>query len=114
MAEVYDTPPQANVKQITSAEFSFAAWWMGTDGPLPGWKRSGKETTMGQQQLRTWRTGAEQTLWLTALIDAMEEVSRPELRAEPCDPFVLAALRVRLARPASGFGYYGSAYSLRN
>ena len=69
---------------------------------------------MGQQQLRTWRTGAEQTLWLTALIDAMEEVSRPELRAEPCDPLVLAAVRVQLARPASGFGYYASAYSLRN
>ncbi len=61
---------------------------------------------MGQQQLRTWRTGTEQTLWLSALIDAMEEVSRPELRAAPCDPFVLTALRAQLARPASGFGYY--------
>jgi hypothetical protein len=48
------------------------------------------------------------------LIDAMEEVSRPELRAVPCDPFVLAALRAQLARPASAFGYYASAYSLRN
>jgi hypothetical protein len=114
MAEVYDTPPLANVKQITSAEFSFGACWTGTDGPLPGWKRSSKETTMGEQQLRTWRTGAGQTLWLSALIDAMEEVSRPELRAEPCDPFALAAVRVQLARPASGFDYYGSAYSLRN
>jgi hypothetical protein len=71
-------------------------------------------TTMRQQQLRTWRTGAEQTLWLSALIDAMEEVSRPELRAVPCDPFVLADLRAQLARPASGFGYYATAYSLRN
>jgi hypothetical protein len=69
---------------------------------------------MRQQQLRTWRTGAEQTLWLSALIDAMEEVSRPELRAVPCDPFVLAALHAQLARPASGFGHYASAYSLRN
>ncbi len=66
------------------------------------------------QQLRTWRSGAEQTVWLSALIDAMEEVSRPELRAVPCDPFVLAALRAQLARPASGFGHYASAYSLQN
>jgi hypothetical protein len=66
------------------------------------------------QHLRTWRSGAEQTVWLSALIDAMEEVSRPELRAVPCDPFVLAALRAQLARPASAFEQYGSAYSLRN
>jgi hypothetical protein len=66
------------------------------------------------QQLRTWRSGTEQTVWLSALIDAMEEVSRPELRAVPCDPFVLAAVRAQLARPASGFEHYGSAYSLRN
>jgi hypothetical protein len=66
------------------------------------------------QQLRTWRSGTEQTLWLSALIDAMEEVSSPELRAVPCDPFVLAALRAQLARPASACGYSASAYSLRN
>ena len=66
------------------------------------------------QQLRTWRSGAEQTVWLSALIDAMEEVSRPEVRAVPCDPFVLAALRAQLARPVSVAGYYTSAYSPRN
>jgi len=66
------------------------------------------------QQLRTWRSGAEQTVWLSALIEAMEEVSRPELRALPCDPFVLAALRAQLARPASACAYYASTYSLRN
>ena len=66
------------------------------------------------QQLRTWRSGAEQTVWLSALIDAMEEVSRPELRAVPCDPFILAALRAQLARPASACAYYASTYSLRN
>jgi len=66
------------------------------------------------QQLRTWRSEAEQTLWLSALIDAIEEVSRPELRAVPCDPFALAALHAQLARPASACGYYASAYSLRN
>ena len=48
------------------------------------------------------------------LVDAMEEVSRPESRAHPCDPFVLAAVRAQLARPASGFAHYGSVFSLRN
>ena len=66
------------------------------------------------QQLRTWQSRAEQTVWLSALIDAIEEVSRPELRAVPCDPFVLATLRAQLARPASDFEHCGSAYSLRN
>jgi hypothetical protein len=66
------------------------------------------------QQLRTWRSGAEQTVWLSALIEAMEEVSRPELRALACDQFVLAALRAQLARPASACAYYASTYSLRN
>jgi hypothetical protein len=66
------------------------------------------------QQLRTWQSGAEQTVWLSALIEAMEEVSRPELRALPCDQFVLAALRAQLARPASACAYYASTYSLRN
>jgi len=113
MAEVYDKPPVTNVKQITSAEFS-SRQVDGNRRATSGLEWSGKETTMGQQQLRTWRTGAEQALWLTALIDAMEEVSRPELRAVPCDPLVLAALRAQLVRPASGFDYYGSAYSLRN
>lgn len=48
------------------------------------------------------------------LIDAMEEISRPELRAVPCDGQVLAALRAQLARPASVRTPYASAYGLRN
>ena len=43
-----------------------------------------------------------------------EEVSRPEVRAVPCDSHVLAALRAQLARPASARMPYASAYSLRN
>ena len=66
------------------------------------------------QRLRTWQSGTEQTAWLSALIDAIEDVSRPELRAVPCDTFVLTALYAQLARPVSGFEHYGSAYSLRN
>jgi hypothetical protein len=52
--------------------------------------------------------------WLSMLIDAMEEVSRPEQRAVPCDAQVLAAVRAQLARPASIHVPYASPYSLRN
>ena len=55
--------------------------------PLQAWKRIGE-------------TGNER-LWLSMLIDAMEQVSRPELRAKPCDGAVLAGLRAQLALPAS-------------
>jgi len=48
------------------------------------------------------------------LIDTMEEISRPELRAVPCDRSVLAALRAQLARPATAHMPYATGYSLRN
>jgi len=47
------------------------------------------------------------------LIDTMEEISRPELRAVPCDGRLLVALRAQLARPASAPMSYAG-YSLRN
>jgi hypothetical protein len=66
------------------------------------------------QQIQGWRSASGQRLWLSMLIDAMEEISRPELRAVPCDDQLLAALRAQLARPASAHTLYTSAYSLRN
>jgi hypothetical protein len=48
------------------------------------------------------------------LIDTMEEISRPESGAVPCDPSVVAAVRAQLARPASPYPYCGSYFSLRN
>ena len=66
------------------------------------------------QQLQIWRPESGDRLWLSMLIDAMEEVSRPESRAVPCDPLVLAAVRAQLARPASSLAYCGSVSSLRN
>jgi hypothetical protein len=66
------------------------------------------------QSLQTWRSGSEQRAWLSSLIDTFEEVSRPEMRAVPCESHVLAALRAQLARPASARIPYASAYSLRN
>jgi hypothetical protein len=53
-------------------------------------------------------------MWLSMLVRAMEEVSRPEIRKIPCDPKVLIALRAQLARPVSPYPYAASAYSLRN
>ena len=66
------------------------------------------------QQLQRWRSASGQRLWLSMLIEAMEEASRPEQRAVPCDAEVLAALRAQLDRPASARVPYASPYSLRN
>jgi len=71
------------------------------------------EQAMGQQ-LQRWRSADGERLWLAALIDAMEQVSRPELRSQPCDRWVLAALRAQLSRPASTYAHHGSGFSLRN
>ena len=66
------------------------------------------------QQIGTWRTGRDQRAWLSMLVDTMEQVSRAETRAVPCDVNVLAALRAQLARPATSGTAYASSYSLRN
>jgi hypothetical protein len=72
------------------------------------------------QQLQTWRpeawrpeawkSGHGQQLWLSMLVLAMEEVSRPEIRKIPCDPGVLVALRAQLARPTSPYPYAASSF----
>lgn len=66
------------------------------------------------QQIQGWRSASGQRAWLSMLIDTMEEISRPELRAVPCDDQLLAAFRAQLARPALALTPYASAYSLRN
>ena len=66
------------------------------------------------QQLNVWRSGSGQRVWLSRLIDTMEEISRPELRVVPCETRVLAALRAQLARPASAHLPFATPYSLRN
>lgn len=66
------------------------------------------------QQLQAWRSAKGQRLWLSMLIDTLEEISRPEQRAVPCDRHVIAALRAQLARPASVTVPLTSPYSLRN
>ena len=78
------------------------ASWNGPEGHAMG------------QQIQGWRSASGQRLWLSMLIDTMEAISRPELRAVPCDDQLLAAVRAQLARPALVRTPYASAYSLRN
>ena len=66
------------------------------------------------QQLQSWRREDGHKLWLSLLVEAMEEISRPEFRALPVDASILAAVRAQLARPASPYSCYASQYSLRN
>ena len=76
------------------------------------------------QQIRVWQSGDGDRRWLSMLVDAMERVSREKTshrrqgRATPCDPRVVAALRLQLARPASPYPYWhsrpASDFSLRN
>ena len=66
------------------------------------------------QQLQSWRSGGDEKRWLSMLIDTMEEVSRPEIRAVPCDRLVLAGVYAHLARPAPACASHASGFSLRN
>jgi len=66
------------------------------------------------QQLQPWRSEGGQRLWLSMLVDTMEEASRPDFRKVPCDPSVLIAVEAHLARPASAYAVGASRFSLRN
>lgn len=65
-------------------------------------------------QFQIWRSGRGERVWLSKLIDTMEEVSRPEFRKLACDPSILVALRAQLARPASCHVHSRSSFSLLN
>ena len=66
------------------------------------------------QQFHTWRSGDGEKLWLSLLIDTMEQVARPEIREMPCESSILTALRAQLARPVSHCTHLASRFSLRN
>ena len=66
------------------------------------------------QRLRPWRSGRGERQWLSMLIDTMEKVARPEVRALPNDALLLAAVRAQLARPVWSYPHGASAFSLRN
>jgi hypothetical protein len=65
------------------------------------------------QRIRPWRSGNER-LWLAMLVDTMDELSRREFRAVPCDQALLAEVRAQLARPVSPYPYGATEFSLRN
>jgi hypothetical protein len=65
------------------------------------------------QQTAIWRGGEDRQLWLSILVDAMEEAGRPDKRAESCGPAILAGLRAQLAQPVSHYPT-ASAFSLRH
>ncbi len=53
------------------------------------------------QQPGAGRSTDDGQLWLSMLVGAMEDASRPERRALPCARSTLAALRAQLAYPAT-------------
>jgi hypothetical protein len=57
------------------------------------------------QRLEQWHGGDGERLWLSLLVAAMEEVSRPEIRSQPCDSAVLQACRGQLMQPVTGYGF---------
>jgi hypothetical protein len=66
------------------------------------------------QQFQPWRSESSQRLWLSMLVDTMEQICRPSLRNLPCTPSVLTALEAQLARPAAPYRQAASSFSLRN
>jgi hypothetical protein len=67
-----------------------------------------------RRQMAIWRSDVGRQLWLSMLIDAMEEAARPEIRAVPCAPEILAGLHAQLSQPALPYAFGASAFSLRN
>jgi len=67
-----------------------------------------------QQRKPIWRGGEDRQLWLSMLLEAMEEAARPEVRARPCPPDVLMGLRAQLAQPVSRYPFAASAFSRRH
>jgi hypothetical protein len=66
------------------------------------------------QQVESWRSGNDSRVWLSMLVRAMEQASRPEVRSLPCDPAILAGLYAQLSLPASPRGYGTPVFRLRN
>jgi hypothetical protein len=64
------------------------------------------------QQFQSWRSADGQRLWLSMLVDTMEDVCRAEVSGLPLQPSLLIALEAQLARPVSPYAY--SRFSLRN
>jgi hypothetical protein len=66
------------------------------------------------QQLQRWQSAGGEKVWLSTLIDAMEQVSRSELRSQPCDRLVVAAVYAQLSRPVAPYAHQGFGFSQRH
>ncbi len=55
------------------------------------------------QRLEQWHDGKGGRHWLSLLVAAMEEASRPEIRSKPCERATLQECRAQLARPVTAF-----------
>ena len=55
------------------------------------------------QRLESWQGGDSERLWLSLLVDAMQEAARPEIRSQPIEGAILTALRAQLAQPVAGY-----------
>jgi hypothetical protein len=73
----------------------------------------GQGGAMGQR-FQQWRSEGGERMWLSALIEAMEEVSRPEFRLTCCDRAELEQVRNHLAQPAAPRLCGSSKFRLRN
>lgn len=67
------------------------------------------------QRFDRWqgRRGGDR-LWLSLLVEAMEEAARPEVRSQPVEAAILAALRAQLAQSTARYPYSVSPSSLRH
>jgi hypothetical protein len=54
---------------------------------------------MFQHQPGLQRHSDRGNVWLVTLIDRLEQTSRPDIRAVPCDAAIVAAFRIHLAQP---------------
>jgi hypothetical protein len=79
-----------------------------------GWQLQPQRSLKSSPSGNSWRSGNGERAWLSMLVDAMEEFSRPELRGLPCHPSLLVAVRAQLARPVSSGAQGASRFSLRN
>jgi hypothetical protein len=67
-----------------------------------------------RQELHSWRSEAGSGLWLSMLVAAMQDASRPEMHRTGLEASELEQLRAQLALPASAHLYQASASSLRH
>ncbi len=51
------------------------------------------------QRLHKWQGREGDRLWLSLLVEAMEEAARPQVREQPVEAAILAGLLAQLAQP---------------